>query len=189
MIGKQQINSTSRSLAPDLSAYIIEAVLLFLAGAFAMLLHAKLRIGINVPGHHGLHFMAVLIAGRMVTKRKFSSIFMAMGIGVMILLPFVGFKNPVSALSYMFPVLVFDFVYSNITERNRKTWIIAILGGLSYMVIPLFKLLLMVTTGFVYKAAIKYGTPLAPVAGFFFFGFMGSGITLGIVKFIKKSIK
>lgn len=186
MIGKQQINSTSRSLAPDLSATVIEAVLLFLTGAFAIFLHAKFRIGISIPGHHGLDFMALLLAGRMVSKVKFSSVFMAMGIGLMIFLPFIGFKNPISAMGYMLPVFILDLVYSNLPESKRKAWILAIVGGLSYMAVPLFRILLMAVTGIVYPAAVKYGTPLAPVAGFFLFGMIGSGFTAGLFSIIKK---
>ena len=186
MIGKQQINSISRSLAPDISASVIEAVLLFLTGAFAMFLHAKLRIGISIPGHHGLDFMALLLAGRMVSKVKYSSIFMAMGIGVMIFLPFIGFKNPVSAMGYMLPVFIFDLVYSNLPKRIRKIWILSIIGGLSYMTVPLFRIILMAVTGMAYPAAVKYGTPFAPVAGFFLFGMLGSGFTASLVYIIKK---
>ena len=186
MIGKQQINSTSRSLAPEATFAIIEAILLFLTGAFAIFLHARLRLGINIPGHHGIHFMALLMAGRMISKVRFSSVFMALGIGVMILLPFMGFKNPISAMGYMLPVLTLDLIYSTLPEKMRKTWILAFVGGFSYLMVPLFRLLLMTLAGIAYPSALKFGSPLVPVAGFLLFGLIGSGITVGIVKISKR---
>ncbi len=189
MIGKQQVNSTSRSLAPDLTSVAIEAAMLFLAGAFAMFIHVRVKYGLHIPGNHGLDFMAILMAGRMVSKLRYSSIFMALGIGVMIMLPFMGFKNPVSAIGYMLPVFVLDFIYSNLSENRRKGWLMAVFGGLSYMMVPLFRIILMMLTGLAYPAAIKYGTVLAPIAGFFIFGMLGSGIILGVVKIIKKTEK
>jgi len=186
MTGKQLTRHTSKSLAHKYSGITIEAMLLFLLGVLAMVLHAKFRWGAQIPGHHGIEFMALLTAGRFASRIRLSSIFMAMGIGVMVIMPFMGFKNPVSALGYIFPVIVFDLVYSNLPERFRKAWIFAIAGGFSYMLVPLYRIILMLIIGMPYSAAIKYGTPLAPLAGFLAFGFIGSFFAAGLTKSIKK---
>ena len=186
MTGKQLTRYTSKTLAHKYSGIMIEAMLLFLLGVLAMFLHAKFRWGIQIPGHHGIEFMALLTAGRLASKIRMSSIFMALGIGVMVILPFVGFKNPVSALGYIFPVIIFDLVYSNLPERFRKTWIFAIAGGLAYMIVPLYRMILLITIGMPYSAALKYGTPFAPLAGFLIFGLMGSFFALGLAKTLKK---
>lgn len=186
MIGKQQTKSISKSLAHSLPALSIEALLLFFVGALAMFIHARFRWGMNIPGHHGLEFMALLTSGRYVSKIRMSSVFMALGIGVMIIMPFMGFKNPVSALGYIFPVLLFDLMYSNIPEKWRKAWVTALAGGLAYMTVPLFRLILLFTIDLPYPAAIKYGTPLAPLAGFFAFGLLGSFFAAGLITQIKK---
>lgn len=186
MTGKQLTRHTSKSLVHKYSGLTIEATLLFLLGVLAMFLHARFRWGTQIPGHHGIEFMALLTAGRFASRIRLSSIFMAMGIGIMVIMPFMGFKNPVSALGYILPVLFFDLIYSNLPERFRKVWIFAIAGGLSYMAVPLFRIILMLTIGMPYSAALKYGTPLAPLAGFLVFGFIGSFFAAGLSKSIKK---
>ncbi len=189
MTGKQLTNYTSKSLVHKLSTLSLEAGLLFLLGVAAIFLHARFRWGFNIPGHHGMEFMALLTGGRLISKVKFSSIFMALGIGAMIVMPFMGFKNPISALGYIFPVLIFDLLYSNLPEKFDKAWIIAVAGGLAYMAVPVYRIILMFSMNLPYPAAVKYGTPLAPLAGFLAFGFVGSIFAAGLIKTIKKRKK
>lgn len=185
MIGKQQIKPTSRTLAPEAKTLALEGALLFLLGALALFLHARFRTGMNIPGQHGLEFMALLLAGRMASKVKFASLFMALGMGCMIMMPFMGFKNPVAAVGYILPVFALDLIYSNLPERLRKSWVLALVGGISYMLVPIFRILLMGVAGMAYPAAVKYGTPWAPIAGFFTFGLLGAGITAGFTSLIQ----
>lgn len=189
MIGKQLTKYTSRSLVHRLPGLSIEASLLFLVGVLAMFLHARFRWGTSIPGHHGIEFMALLTASRHITKIRLSSVFMALGIGTMVIMPFMGFKNPVAAIGYILPVLIYDLAYSNIPERLRKSWILALAGGLAYMSVPIFRIILLLTIGMPYSAVLKFGTPFAPLAGFFAFGFVGSIFAAGLLKRIKKKRK
>ncbi len=185
MIGKQQTKITSGILVPNISHNVREAVILFFVGALAMFIHARFRWGASLPGHHGLEFMAILMASRINVQMKWSSVFITLGIGTMIALPFMGFKNPVTALGYLLPVIVLDIFYSNLKDRWRKVWLLAIIGGVAYMAVPMYRILLM-AVGFPYPVVIKYGSVVAPLAGFFSFGFLGAGFAAGLFKAIKR---
>ena len=184
MIGKQQTKITSGILVPNISRNVSEAIILFFVGALAMFIHARFRWGASLPGHHGLEFMAILMASRVNVRIRWSSVFITLGIGAMIALPFMGFKNPITALGYLFPVLLLDALYSNLPDKWRKVWLLAIIGGIAYMAVPLYRILLM-AVGFPYPVVMKYGSIIAPLAGFFSFGLLGSGFALGLFKAIK----
>ena len=124
------------------------------------------------------------MTARIHSKMKWSSVFMVLGIGTMIVLPFVGFKNPVSALGYLLPVIALDVFYKFFGTK-KHLWLLTLVGGLSYMVVPIYRILLMSLSGIPYPAAVKYGTVFAPLAGFFVFGLLGSGLALGLSLTIK----
>ncbi len=190
MTGKQQTKPISRILAPSLTNQTIEAIVLLLLGALAMFVHARFRWGnANIPGHHGIEFMAILMACRLTTQFKWSSVFMVIGIGSMVALPFLGFKNPISALGYMLPVVALDLMYTSIPKRFHVKWLLAVLGGLAYAMVPIYRLVLSVSAGIPYPSALKHGSILIPIAGFFFFGLIGAGLAVGIVFTIKSRKK
>ncbi|MCD6347082.1 MAG: hypothetical protein J7L96_06660 [Bacteroidales bacterium] len=186
MIGKQQTKFTSRIIVHSVSRQVSEAIALFLLGALAMFVHARFRWGASMPGHHGLEFMAILMASRLNTRLKWSSVFMVLGIGTMIVLPFMGFHNPVTALGYLFPVIVLDACYLILPDKRKKIWLLSLIGGFAYMSVPIFRILLMALAGFPYTVSAKYGTALIPLAGFFVFGLLGSVFALGLNRSISK---
>ena len=111
-------NVQQRSLLKELLtnrtiSSVLEVILLLLAGVLAIVLHARLRIPINVPGHHGIEFMTVIIAARLASKIKWASSISALGIGVFILFPVLGFKDPMMGFNYMLPLFLVDIAYKN----------------------------------------------------------------------------
>ncbi|MCD6332362.1 MAG: hypothetical protein J7L89_03730 [Bacteroidales bacterium] len=186
MPGKQQIKSISNPLHRELIHTVIESVVLVFIGAAAIWLHARWRWGISIPGHHGLEFMILLMTSRIHTRQRFSSLWFMLGAGLMIAMPFMGFKNPVAAVGYLLPAVFLDAGYLLIPRLSRKVLWLMILGGLAYLTIPLYRLGLSWITSIPYPTAIRYGTPLIPLAGFLVFGmagsFLGAGFSFGICK-------
>ena len=110
-------NVQQRSLLKELLtnrtiSSVLEVILLLLAGVLAIVLHARLRMPINVPGHHGIEFMTVIIAARLASKIKWASSISALGIGVFILFPVLGFKDPMMGFNYMLPLFLVDIAYN-----------------------------------------------------------------------------
>ncbi len=179
--------------APSLSGTvpaILEYLILFGIGIIAVLLHVRLRTPLNLPGHHGLEFMALLMAGRVASKIKWASMISSLGIGFILMFPVFGFKDPFMAINYMFPAIMIDVLY-NLTRQFRwQLLVMAIISGFAYFTIPLSRLLIHLTSGFPYASFEKNGY-LIPLIGFFVFGmaggFVGAGITSSILnKFLKK---
>jgi len=170
MPGKLQIKSISNPLHRELIHTVIESVVFVFIGAAAVWLHARWRWGINLPGHHGLEFMTLLMASRIHARQRFSSIWFMLGAGLMIAMPLMGFKNPVAAVGYLLPALLLDAGYLLTPRLSRKILWLMILGGGAYLTIPLYRLALSWITSIPYPTAIRYGTPFIPLAGFLLFG-------------------
>ena len=189
MDGKQLQRNIS---VPSLSGSIplaLEYLLLFGIGAIAILLHARLRTPLNMPGHHGLEFMALMMAGRVASRIPWASTVSSLGIGFVLLFPVFGFKDPFMSINYMFPGILVDVIYSFTQDLRRQMLILALVSGLAYMMIPLSRLFIQLASGYPYASFAKHGY-FIPLAGFFVFGmaggFAGSGITRSLLKRIDK---
>ena len=185
MSGKQlQKNISVQSLSGSVPL-AIEYLILFGLGIIAMILHARLRTPLNIPGHHGLEFMAVLMAGRVSSNIKWASSISSLGIGFILLFPVFGFNDPFMGITYMIPGLAIDFFYHFVKDNRYQLLILALISGLAYFTIPLSRLIITVFTGYPYPSFVKHGL-FAPLAGYFVFGlaggFAGAGITKGILK-------
>lgn len=185
----QQKNLSREFLTNHTLANVLEVILLLLAGVMAIVLHARLRTPINIPGHHGIEFMAIIIAARLSSKMKWASSISALGIGVFILFPVLGFKDPMMGFNYMLPLFLVDIFYNYLNSDKHKKLIIALAAGFGYMLIPLSRIVLMLTTGYPYSTFLKHGF-VTPVITFFFFGLLGgllgTGIYLGGKKLLSK---
>jgi len=187
-------NVQQRSLLKELLtnrtiSSVLEVILLLLAGVLAIVLHARLRMPINVPGHHGIEFMTVIIAARLASKIKWASSISALGIGIFILFPVLGFKDPMMGFNYILPLFLVDIAYNLNKSEKYRNLIIALAAGFGYMLIPASRVLLSLTTGFPYSTFIKHGF-VTPLFTFFFFGLMGgllgTGIYMGVKKILNK---
>lgn len=164
---------------------VLEIALLILSGALAIVLHARLRIPMNVPGHHGIEFMTIIIAARLASRMKWASSISAIGIGVFILFPVLGFKDPMSGFNYMLPCFAIDFIY-NLTRNSKYAKLMLAIGaGLGYMMVPISRILFSLSTGYVFPSFLKHGM-VTPVVTFFIFGVLGGLIGTGIYQLIKK---
>jgi hypothetical protein len=178
--------------APSLSGTVpvaIEYLILFSVGIISILLHARLRTPLNLPGHHGLEFMAILMAGRVTSRIKWASSISSLGIGFILLFPAFGFKDPFAGINYMFPGIVIDIIYFLTRQFKWQMLILALISGFAYFTIPFNRLLIHLISGYPYEAFNKHGY-LIPLAGFFIFGmaggFTGAGITSYLLKRFNK---
>ena len=187
--GKQHQKSISVLSHSSVYAHIARYTVLFGIGILAILLHARLRIPLNIPGHHGLEFMALLMAGRVASKIKWASSISSLGIGFVLLFPVFGFKDPFMDFNYMLPGLFIDVLYNLTRNLKWQMLILALIAGLAYFTIPLSRLFIHALTGYFYASFLKFGY-FIPVMNYFLFGlaggFTGAGITIAIKNKIKK---
>ncbi len=168
---------------------IAEYIALFGVGIIAILLHSRFKSPLSIPGHHGLEFMALMMAGRTASKIPWASSISSLGIGLVLLFPVFGFKDPFMGMSYMLPGFLVDVFYNLSKQFKRQLLILAFVSGLAYFTIPLSRVLIHAVSGYPYSSFIKYGYVL-PLISFFAFGmaggFVGTGVTQSIVKYFRK---
>jgi len=185
MNGKQlQKNISGRTISTSVPL-ILEYLALFGLGIVAILLHARLRTPLNIPGHHGLEFMALLMAGRVASRVKWAGTISALGIGFILLFPVFGFKDPFMGINYMFPGIVLDIFFILTRNFRWQLLILALISGVAYFTIPFSRLIIHIFTGYPYSSFLKYGY-LIPLANFFIFGLAGGFVGAGIPKAIKQ---
>ena len=91
MNGKSQLRTISRAFPVSIS--VLEVLFLVSLGVIAVVLRAKLRIPMQMPGRHGLEVMALLMIGR-----KASNLPIATSISTF-----------AAAFMVMFPLLLYQF--------------------------------------------------------------------------------
>jgi len=186
MNGNVQQKSLSRAFQTKLTtAKVLEMILLFLAGVLAIVLHERLRNPINIPGHHGIEFMAIILAVRLTSKLKWAASISALGIGIFILFPVLGFKDPMMGFNYMLPCFFMDLAYNYAPVKKYRNLILIIAAGLGYMLIPFSRLIVTLSTGYPYSSFLKHGF-ITPVVTFMLFGILGGLLGTGIFNIGKK---
>ena len=175
----QQKNLLKEFLTNRTLAGVLEIILLMLAGALAIVLHARLRTPINIPGHHGIEFMAIIVAARLSSGMKWASSISAFGIGVFILFPVLGFNYPMMGFNYMLPCFFVDIAYNYFKNVKYRNLILSLAAGIGYMLIPISRIITSVSTGFPYSTFLKHGFA-TPVVTFLLFGFLGGLLGTGI---------
>ena len=177
---------TTLSLSREnLLPFILEGTALLGLGMLAITLHARLRMPLNIPGHHGLEFMALLMAGRLLSRLKWAGSTASLGMGVLLLFPVFGFADPFMGFNYMLPGFMLDLVY-NSSGRTKYPHLAVILGcALAYMLIPLSRIAIQAFTGYPYPSFIKHGY-VVPVMYHGLFGLAGGAFSMGIIELLKQ---
>lgn len=186
MTGNVQQKSLSKAYLTNRTlAKVLEIILLLLAGVLAIVLHARLRTPLNIPGHHGMEFMAIILATRLSSNMKWASSISALGIGVFILFPVLGFKDPMMGFNYMLPCFFMDIAYNTIQNKKYRNLYLSIAAGFAYMLIPVSRMITTISTGYPYSSFLKHGF-VTPLATFLLFGLMGGILGTGIYFIGKK---
>lgn len=178
--------SISKSYPTKVLLTILEIILLIGIGAVGVLLHAKFRFPLRMPGHWGLVYMALLLSGRFFSKKQYASSLSNIGAVAMLLLP-LGFKDPFMPVLYVIPGFVVDIFYRVFQKKNHNIIFVVLLSGLAYMTIPLCRIIISLTTGVFYGSFIT--GYFYPVIMHFVFGACGGLLALGVVTFLKKIFK
>lgn len=155
---------------------------LFALGVIAALMHQHLRLGLNIPGHHGLEWFTLLLFGRMQSKYHGAGMVIACGAASTYLaqaatLPLAHTVKP--ALVYLLNGVCLDFLF-RITPSGLPLIIKGmILGGISFMIKPLVLLPVAIAFEISFGSFSKHGY-LFPLITHFAFGSIGAvcGITL-----------
>jgi len=185
MSGKSyQKNILSLSLTKRY-ATLIEILLLILTGVFIASLRAYLRIPLNIPGRHGIEVIGLLMAARMLSGQRFASSITMVASGSMMLLPFMGFKDPTIPFMYMMIGLSLDFLWAQFKLNTRNAYIVAFFGGLSYMMIPILRLGIHFSGLIFISSFAKHGI-IIPMISHFLFGALGTLVAFGVIKSSKK---
>ena len=163
----------------------LEVMFLTGLGMLAILLHARFKSPLSIPGHHGIEFMALLLMGRLSSNLKFASTTTSFGVGLLLLFPVLGFRDPLMGFNFMLPGLLLDFCYNLGWNFVKKAWFLALIAGLAYMMIPLSRMIISISTGYQYETFLKYGL-FVPVLTHFAFGLAGGLLGTGIYKILNK---
>jgi hypothetical protein len=186
MDGKSSPKTISKAFPINVSTQIAELILLAAIGAVGVLMHAYLRIPLKMPGHNGIIYMALLISGKLISKKNYAGSLSSIGAAAMLLFP-LGFKDPFIPVIYLFPGLIIDVLYYNFRKFQPNVIFLAIICGLAFTMIPVTRIFITVITGFPYGSLITGF--LYPLFTHFMFGAIGGLIAAGSFSIIKKRKK
>jgi hypothetical protein len=186
MNGKPQVKSISKAL--PVNTVVLEILLLSLLGLLAMVIRARLRVPIQMPGHHGLEVMAILMIGRKITQIPMATTIATLAGGLSSLLPFMGFSDPFMPVIYILLGVVTDLFYMLVPAFRKYFALFVLLGGIAYMIIPLSRILIVSTGLYQYPSLVRNGF-LYPVLTHFLFGTGGAALGGALVLAGKRVFK
>ena len=170
--------SISRVFPNKTAAIAVELFLLFFLGIIAMVIHSKLRIPMHLPGKQGLVFIALVVAGRGVSRFSFASSLICAGSAILLLTNMFGFSDPFMAVNYIMLGFLMDLAF-RLTDGFNNRLISAVSAGVCWMALPLFKL---ITSSLFLLPMSSFTTGIAyPFITHFVFGLTGGLIGAGIL--------
>lgn len=130
----------SRAFPNSAAASAVEIIFLLGLGMLAVVLHAKLRMPMQLPGKQGLLFMVLIVTGKGLSKFPFAASLSGIGAATMLLIPGLGFHDPFMALNYLFLGCLMDLIPGFISQFTSRVWLLAIIAGACWIFIPFFRL-------------------------------------------------
>lgn len=185
--GKLLPRSISKVLPNKLAGDIAEYILVFLIGALAITLHARLRIPTQMPGKYGMIFMALIMTAHLSSKFQFSATIASLGAVALLMTNALGFKDPFMPVIYIFIGLILDLLFIGFKKFDDKAWFVVLAGGLAWMVIPISRMIIFLTTG--YMHGIPKFAPVVPFISHIAFGCIGALLAYSALKVAGKSTK
>lgn len=183
MSGKLQVKILSKAFPIERS--IIEVLILALLGAAAVAIRARLRIPLNLPGHHGLEVMALFMIARNSSKIPLAGSISAMAGALLMFIPFFGFRNPFMPVSFLIMGAIIDLLYAWFKNLKSAKFFFILLGGIAYMMIPLSRLILHLLSIYPYNAILKAGIPYT-LLSHFLFGAAGAALAAALIYSARK---
>jgi hypothetical protein len=138
--GRSPAGKSSSLFIPETGE--VTAVALLLIGAVAAILHAKLRLGIGLPGHHGLEWMTALLFARCASGRDWAALIVGLGAaGAAVALAAADPAHLAKAVPvYLLSAGLVDLVYRATPGRLRGILAAALIGALVYGAKPVLQL-------------------------------------------------
>jgi hypothetical protein len=160
-------------------AATVEIIFLLGLGMIAIVLHARLRMPMHLPGKQGLLFMALIVTGKGLSKYPFAASLSGIGAATLLLVPGLGFHDPFMALNYLFLGCVMDVVTGFVAGFTSREWILAIVCGACWVFIPLFRLFMSLIVEMP-MGAFRSGY-IYPFATHLLFGIAGGAVAAGLL--------
>lgn len=172
----------------SLSQYVLEddrslsLIVLFSLGVIAAFLHQHLRMGLDIPGHHGLEWMTLLLFGRMQSRHRWAALVIAGGAASTYMLqttymPLSHSFKP--ALIYLLNGVCVDVLFRWSHGNLPLLFKGMLLGGISYMAKPVVLIPIAILFDMSFGSFSKYGY-LYPVLTHFMFGSTGAIAGIGL---------
>lgn len=182
------LEKTLSSVFPNKRISILAEILLFFViGAIAAVLHAKLRLPMQIPGRQGLVFMAVMMLSRSMTRLPYaSSLSFAGAAGMMAIFP-LGFGSAFTPIIYLIVGVWCDLLFRILPVITTRMIVAGIISGITWMAIPLLRIALMLTTG-MYFDSFRFGFSY-PIATHLVFGFLGGMLGFSMIKIFQSKRK
>jgi len=169
-IGNMYQKNTSKAFQIESTNDLLKIGILLLLGFSALFLRERLKISLQLPGHHGFEFMLLFMAGKTLSRQRYAMTISSIGASASAFLPLFHFGSAFMPITLLLPGLIGDLIINK--TGKHKYLFIAIAGGLAYASIPLSRQIIMVVTG------IPFGSLLTglfyPFALHFIFGALGS---------------
>lgn len=173
---------TSSGLFPiSISNSLVRYLLLYLLGAVAMFIHARLRLHLGIPGHQGFIYMALLVGASSLLHTRFSGLAFAAGSSTILAFGILGFANPFIFAEFLFVGLVADILMNVSKSSSYKVIFVLLVGALGYGMIPVIRLITTAVTGYPYGSFLKFGFGLT-LLSHIGFGMAGAISGFGISK-------
>jgi hypothetical protein len=128
-------------------------------------------------------YMALLIGGKLLSKKPYASSLSSVGASLMLFVP-LGFHDPFMPLLYLLPGFITDLCFRFGLQWRTKLWLIALICGLAYMTIPLSRIIITSITGFPFGSFVSGF--LRPTLFHFVFGFAGGLGGTSLVRLFRK---
>lgn len=183
-IGNQSAKTISGPFRADI-ALVLQILILFAAGFSAVILHARFRNPIGIPGHHGLEFMALATATALSFRFRLRGVVFSLGAGAALFLPFLGFTDPFAEIVFLLPAIILCLLADAFRFKSKIALIVLFaFGGIAYMAIPVARLIIHAATGFPYKSLLM--SPVYATAMHFVFGVAGTILGYSIYQGLKR---
>lgn len=176
--------SLSRVFPDNRTQLLAEVLFLMISGIIGIVLHAKLKVPMHLPGKQGLLFMFIIIGMSQLSRFRFSTLLATSGSALLLLTGFGSFDDPFMPLHFLLLGLIMDLLMSPESLKTRTSWYIGIAGGLAYSVIPFDRAIITLVTGMPFHSLMN--GIVFPVFTHFLFGFLGSFLAAIAVKTVSE---
>lgn len=147
----------------------VELALLIGAGALAIVLHKVLRWPLDMPGRHGLEFMAIFAFLRLASQQTWAATIASSG--AMVSLSLFSSASPIGMIILLVQGLSLDILYNRLSWQGRLVILIPLFTAIAHMVKPILKALAQHNFG-VFSDSLTMGL-VTPLLSHALFGFVG----------------